>query len=231
MLAMPSATSLLEVWETGEREHAIDRALTLLQAFTGEPRAWLASLGLHRRDALLVRSRILAFGPLLSGVAVCSSCACEVEVELQLRAPGDDALCDVGSLEVRGQTIAFRVPNSYDLAEIATSGDASAGAAVLRSRCIGGGEPLDEETLAKAERALETLCAPATIEIATTCPACDMPLAPVVDMASILWRELTAYARRLLDDVDALATKYGWSERAILALPDVRRQRYLEGTW
>ncbi len=231
MLAMPSAAALLEVWETGEREHAIDRALTLLQAFTGEPRAALAALGLHRRDALLVQSRILAFGPRLAGVAVCSSCACEVEVELQLSAPGDDELRDGGSLEVRGQTVAYRVPNSYDLAAVATAGDTTAGAAVLRSRCIEAGEPLDEETLAKAEQALETLCVPATIEVATTCPACDVPFAPVVDIGSILWRELNAYARRLLDDVDALATKYGWSERAILALPDARRQRYLEGAW
>jgi hypothetical protein len=180
---------------------------------------------------LLVQSRILAFGPRLAGVAVCSSCACEVEVELQLSAPGDDELRDGGSLEVRGQTVAYRVPNSYDLAAVATAGDTTAGAAVLRSRCIEAGEPLDEETLAKAEQALETLCVPATIEVATTCPACDVPFAPVVDIGSILWRELNAYARRLLDDVDALATKYGWSERAILALPDARRQRYLEGAW
>jgi hypothetical protein len=228
MLAMPSPAAVLELWETGEREHVVDRALTLLEAFTGEPRASIASLGVHRRDALLAESRVLAFGPLLQGVARCSHCGNDVEVEFRLQPPRND-LPESGSLTINGDHVTFRAPNSYDLAAVAVAPDPAAAVALLRSRCIDGA--LRDDGFEAVDKALEELCAPATIELAALCPACHARFDPLVDIGAILWRELAAYARRLLDDVDALATKYGWSEPQILALSDVRRQRYIEGEW
>jgi hypothetical protein len=42
-----------------------------------------------------------------------------------------------------------------------------------------------------------------------------------------LWREIESMAGRLLRDVHALASAYGWHEKDILALSPVRRQFYL----
>lgn len=230
MLAMPSASALLEAWEAGEREHAIDRALTILGAFSGERREALAELGVHQRDALLVASRILAFGTRLAGVAECSACGCEVEVELELSVPAG-FLEPTGTIELEGRTIAFRVPNSYDLAAAAACEDAAAGERRLQSRCVGADTSLDAGERAAVDDAIGALCAPTTIEVAAQCPGCAAAFGPPVDILTIVWSEIATYARRLLDDVDALALRYGWSERDILALPDIRRRRYLEGAW
>jgi hypothetical protein len=227
-LVMPSASALLELWETGEGEHAIDRALTVVSAFSGERREELAALGVHQLDALLVECRILAFGSRLAGVATCAACGCEVEVELQLSPPAD-RLVDRGALEFEGRAIGYRVPNSFDLAAAATCADAAIGERVLQSRCIDGSDALDETALAAADDAIAALCAPADIDVRASCPACAANFAPPVDIVTIVWNEIAAYARRMLDDVDALALRYGWSESDILRLSDARRRHYLEG--
>ena len=48
------------------------------------------------------------------------------------------------------------------------------------------------------------------------------------DVPAYLWEELDVRARRLLDEVHALARSYGWAEREILALSEVRRNAYLD---
>lgn len=223
---MPPASTLLDVWENGEREHPIDRALSILAAFSGESRAQLAALGIHRRDALLVRSRILAFGPLLEGATECPACGSELELALQLSPPPE--MEDGGAVDVAGERVLFRPPNSYDLAAVVASRDVHEAQRVLRARCIQSEARLDDTAIEAAEQALEALCDPATIDVSTTCPACEAPFVPVVDIAIFLWFEIATYALRLLDDVHALASRYGWSERDVLALPDARRRRYLE---
>ena len=223
---MPGASALLDVWETGEREHPIDRALTILAGFTGSSRAELAALGIHRRDALLIRARILAFGEVLAGASTCSACGCEAEFELRLIAPPE--MEDGGTLALDARRVAYRAPNSYDLAAAAMYSDVAAVEDCLRARCVASSDALDDVALEAAEAALGALSDPSEIELLGTCPACDTPLAPRVDVGEILWHEIAAYARRLFDDVDALASRYGWSERDILALSDLRRRRYVE---
>jgi hypothetical protein len=60
------------------------------------------------------------------------------------------------------------------------------------------------------------------------CPACTHAWAASFDVPRFLWEEIETRARRLLDEVHALARSYGWSERQILDLSDVRRGAYLE---
>src|SRR5436305_1772651 len=61
-------SNLLEIWEAGEDQHPVDRALTLLQAGQpGRTRADLAELTVTERDALLLRLR--AAPPLRGGRA------------------------------------------------------------------------------------------------------------------------------------------------------------------
>ena len=46
-------------------------------------------------------------------------------------------------------------------------------------------------------------------------------------MASFVWEEVDAAARRLLGEVHALASAYGWSQEEILALGSQRRAAYM----
>ena len=48
------------------------------------------------------------------------------------------------------------------------------------------------------------------------------------DILSFFWGEIQICARRLLREVHALASAYGWTESEILSLSTTRRHAYLE---
>jgi hypothetical protein len=67
----------------------------------------------------------------------------------------------------------------------------------------------------------------AELTISMACPACEAVFGEPLDLAAFCWAEVEARAPRLLAEVDALASRYGWSEAEILALSRVRRDAYL----
>ena len=228
VLAVVDARTALGVWEAGEREHPIDRALTILGALTGSSRASLAALPLSRRDALLLRARVAAFGPVIEAVATCARCGCESDVTLRLSGGDVEPETDRGTIAVGATTVAYRVPDSFDAAAAAAHHDAADALHALRTRCITADAPLDDAAFAAAEREIERVSAPSSIVLDLTCPDCAATAGVALDVGAFFWTEIAAYARRTLDDVDALAARYGWSEAEILALSPARRARYLE---
>jgi hypothetical protein len=50
----------------------------------------------------------------------------------------------------------------------------------------------------------------------------------LVEIGQFLWTEIRARARRLLQEIDALARVYHWPEADILGMSDARRASYLE---
>jgi hypothetical protein len=58
-------------------------------------------------------------------------------------------------------------------------------------------------------------------------PSCQHQWEALFDIATYFWTELGARARRLFQEVDALARVYGWRESEILAMSAVRRRQYL----
>jgi hypothetical protein len=227
VLRLPDAQAILGLWERAERDHPIDRALSILAAFTCESSAALATLPVHRRDALLLSSRVAAFGPMLEGVASCAACACPIEVSLDLsavRATPDD---DDGCIDVEGETIQFRVPNSHDLAAVAHCADLETAERTLLERCTSGAA-LDATTTQAIDTEIARLCAASSLDLYISCPQCQTQFVVPVDVGEFFWEEIASYARGLIEDVDALASRYGWSERDILALPERRRRRYLD---
>ncbi len=61
-----------------------------------------------------------------------------------------------------------------------------------------------------------------------SCPACGHGWLTPLDAPGYLWREIETQARRLLHEVHALASAYGWREADILAMTARRRWAYLE---
>ena len=110
--------------------------------------------------------------------------------------------------------------------------------AFLLGRCVidvrgAGGEAVDVALLPDAvQRAVaETMAAAdpqADVQLACTCPTCGWTWAAAFDIASVLWAEIHAWARRTLRDVHALALAYGWREADVLSLSPTRRELYLE---
>jgi hypothetical protein len=63
--------------------------------------------------------------------------------------------------------------------------------------------------------------------VSCTCPACDAPAEVSIDLEEIALTRLRQRQGAMLREIHLLASRYGWSEEQILAIPAARRARYL----
>lgn len=237
-----SASELLHVWEQAVREHPVDRALTLLSACCGGERQDLESLSLGRRDALLLEIYERLFGTTIEAFAQCPQCGERLEYrmstrELLLPATENDGVgLVVQTTEDASVRLQLRLPNSLDLRAISQFPDPASARKMLLQRCITSVEEqpeiqvdsLSQGTVEKIAASLAQADPQADMLIDLTCCACQHAWQVILDIENFLWVKVSALARRLLREVDALARAYGWREDDILALSSVRRQAYLE---
>ena len=236
-----TANTLLGAWERTLSQSPTQRALTLLGVVCDEMSPeQLAALAIGQRDARLLSLRESAFGPQMTGLVKCPACSQDLEInftvtDLRVAPPTNQSrqfvLTNV-DLEVE-----FRLPNSADVAAITRDADHSANKRRLIEHCLSGvrrnGETvtpdrLPAELLAAVSERMAEADPQADAQLSVTCPTCTHPWRASLDIASYLWTEVNAWARRLLGEVHALASAYGWSEADILALSPWRRQAYLE---
>src|SRR3569832_445886 len=86
MMHALAARDIIEIWETAQHHHPVDRALALLTA--AEPqhtRDELAALPRGERDRRLLALRAQSFGDRLSGHSACPRCIERVEFDLTCR--------------------------------------------------------------------------------------------------------------------------------------------------
>jgi len=244
-MRIPSNSDLIAIWERGAGEHPVDRALALLSACSpSESREELARLNIGTRDARLFEIYERLFGPALHAFAYCPACNEPLEYTLSTHeltastsSPTDPPPLTLndGSISLR-----LRLPDSLDLRAVSTCTEPELAAKMLAVRCIveanldGQLVPPDDlpphiteiisSTLAAADPGAEML-------IDLNCTACSHAWQVTLDIECFLWSKISATAKRLLRDVHALASAYGWREPDILALSAVRRQTYLEMAW
>jgi hypothetical protein len=235
-----SATELLDVWERGEHQHPLDRALTLLAVTCPEKKhPELMRLSIGQRDALLFALRQLTFGPEMEAYAACPACGAQLEFTinieelLSINTPLDRS---EPSADLDGFSIRFRLPNSVDLAEGVNSGSMEADKELLK-RCVlkvtrGNKEVVFEELPEATNSALAELIAEldplSEVQIALNCTECGHRFTMLLDILSYFWDELSGQAKQLLKQVHVLARYYGWREADILAMKPWRRQYYLD---
>lgn len=237
-----STYELLEVWEVGEGQHPLDRALTLLSAACPEL-TWdeLAELSVGQRDTLLFTLRELTSGPRLSGFAECPRCVERLEFDAavaDLRVAAEPAAGkEAHELDVDGLKLKFRLPDSRDLAAVLDCEDPAAAGDLLARRCVLQGSrngatehigDLPAEVIAKLAGRMAEYDPQAEVLLDLRCPACDHRWQAPFDIAAFLWAEQAAQAKRLLREVHTLARAYGWSETEILGMNTRRRGLYLE---
>lgn len=236
-----SAAARLDLWQAADRRDAFERPLVLAAAAVGE-RAnadGLAGLPLGRRDAHLLALHRALDGGALEATARCPDCGESAEFSVdpgELLARGADA-APPAELEAAGFVVAWRSPDSRDVAAAAAAGDAAAAERVLLGRCVNAATgpdgyvdwtalpPAARQALARAMADADPL---AEVLVDVTCPACGAAFVADLDVAAFVWAELCADAQRLLREIDALARAYGWTEPEVLALDDGRRAAYLE---
>ena len=234
---------LLSVWERGCSQSPVDRALSVLACAVAEaPIEKLAQWSIGRRDAELLKLREQIFGPRMIGQADCPACGEQVELNFatadictELSGEPDEAF----TLQTNGHELQFRLPNSLDLAEI-SSIPVTAGSDLTRSlleRCLISARQEREEITADrlpAEVAqavsekMSEVDPQGDMQLVLNCPHCANRWHAPLDIVSFLWSEIHAWAVRMLRDVHALASAYGWREADILAMSPQRRQAYLE---
>jgi hypothetical protein len=242
-LALPrpdiDAAALLTAWEKGCEQPPARRAVSLLvAAWPGvAPEPWLhASVG--QRDAGLLTLREALFGRQLEGVAECPSCRTQLEVGLRtddVRMPrprGEDTV----RVEACGWRVECRLPTSADLIEVVEQAPDDACTALL-GRCVEvahmGDVVVDAATLPAtvAEVLVQAMAEAdpqADVHLSLRCAECDHRWSSPFDILSYLWEEVDEWARRLLREIHALASAYGWSERDVLGMSARRRSIYLE---
>ena len=234
------APELLEAWEWGLGQPPLQRALTLLAAACSEtPREVLERLSLGQRDAHLLTLREWTFGPQLPSLATCHGCQERLELTLSLAdlrlvpaaEPGETL-----SLNVGGYALCFRLPNSQDLVMIAHQLDVPTARQILFERCLltahldgqqQSANQLPPQIVDAIVEHMGRADPQANIQLALVCPQCGHQWQVTFDIASFFWSEINAWAHRILREVHILASRYGWSERDILALSPWRRQFYL----
>jgi uncharacterized protein (UPF0212 family) len=245
MMRAPDAAELLDLWERGLTQSLPRRAIALLRAAWPETTdADLLALPLGLRDARLLALRRHLFGPDLTIVAPCPACGDTVESTFQVdevllpEVVGDGRVTRV--LEREGYVITFRLPACGDLLTLsdAPRAEAARPREQLLALCVidlrrADGAPVEmssvPESVSEAIAADMAAADPqADVQLACVCPSCGKTWDTLFDIASVLWSEIHAWARRLLRDVHALARAYGWREADVLALSPTRRQIYLE---
>jgi hypothetical protein len=199
----------------------------------------IASLPIGRRDARILDLRASVFGPRLDAVVSCPACAELLEFAMALPdipLRDNEDLPDTLSVSSDGHEIVFRLPTSEDLAAVAQRPEPDRRSALFE-RCVlearRGDAPIGADAVPKPVIAamLERMAAfdpGTTLRVSLSCTCCGHEWQSPFDIVLFLWAEVDAWALRTLQEVDALASAYGWSEADILAMSAWRRHRYMQ---
>ena len=229
-----SSSDFLDLWERGFGLHPLDQGLLLLGAALPETSYEnLADWPLGRRNQALAELRSAYFGPKLHGYTTCNRCGEKMEFEVDSLAfishAADTAENRSEPIMVKGRS--FRLPSSRDLALAARETNPSSAALRILEACrLDAAESAtwSEEDLEEVGQRMAVADPLAEIVLNLACPACGQECNPMLDIAAFLWAEIEARARRLLFDIHALASAYGWTQKEILSLSEQRRGLYLE---
>jgi hypothetical protein len=235
-----SASELLDAWERGLTQQPIEQGLTLLAAACPEsPPEELARLSIGRRDARLLELREMIFGPQLVSLAGCPACGQRLELNFtvaNILAEQPRGQVEMLAFARDGYEIQFRLPNSADLIRM-KGWEADEARSLLFGRCLIEAhhnretrsiDDLPPEIVEAVVEQMAEADPQADIRLNLSCPACGHRWQAPFDIGSFLWAEVDAWAHRMLRDVHALASRYGWREPDILQMSARRRQLYLE---
>jgi hypothetical protein len=235
--AVPSE-ALLQTWEQAYGLDPAAKGVALLGlAMPQRSFAELLRMTLGQRDGALLTLRRELFGEDLTSVAACPACGDHMELSFRvddIRVPPAEEHEVTRRLTIGDVEFAARAPTCDDLLAIQHLPLAESRRSELIRRCIrtAHGEPPDRTFSVKEIRMISATmaeCDPqADVTVAVECTSCERSWSSRFDVVQFLWREIDAWAQRLLTEVHVLASAYGWQERAVLALSPWRRQIYLE---
>lgn len=238
------AADMLQIWEGGVGETAVQRALLLLTAvFPDLAIDELAQISLGQRNKQLILLRDALFGSKLESVISCPQCHERLEMQFSTQdlLAQDDLATRVNeqpnTVEIDGYSVQFRPLNSLDVATIPPEATKTEAQDHLLSRTIleishkSTVVPLKKPPEPIMQQIVSVMAAQEPLAdsyIALQCPSCKHRWQALFDIATYLWAEIERWAIHILHEVHILASAYGWREDDILSLSAWRRQLYLE---
>ena len=188
-------------------------------------------------EVALLRLRRFLFGDSMSCLFRCPAEGCGERMEpefsisdllddVQPSSPKQVARADEaeGWFSMRRGDVRFRLPTVGDQVNVV---DEPRGYEELASRCIEG-TSLNARALEQVERAMAAMAPRVSRVIEGVCPACGAALKMLLYVPELVMNELRFAAAGVHEEIHAIAATYHWDERAILAMPQVRRQAYVE---
>lgn len=194
-------------------------------------------------DTLILRLRQAVVGDRVTSHVACAGCGGRVELSfgietylahhrphegpLKKRNWGASEPDEAGWRRLTGAEGAqprFRLPTLNDQIAVAGAPDAPH---AMAQRCVEP-HPLPAKLAARVETALSAYAPPLVGPLRGHCPDCGAAIEARFEARRYCLQELSYRARYVYDDVNTLAERYHWSERAILAMPYARRAQYAE---
>jgi len=220
-----SGEMLLRAWEASRELPDQEAALAVLAlAWPKRARSEWAEMALGERNAMLLELRAATLGRRMEGFAECPACGALLEFALDAAELEGQLRAQLAAVAESGQELA-RPANTADLIAASAAEDEEQAGAILLARTMKqDGDDAGEGALERFER----INGAAEIRVELACSECRARPAMDLDIARFLLRELGAAARRLMREIHELASAYGWSERAIVAMSAARRGAYLE---
>jgi hypothetical protein len=231
---MLTGDEIVDVWAVGHTDTPAYGSLALLARLGHD----VTTITPGARDRALLDLHAATFSPELDAVATCSACGELLEVSV----PIDELVASVpppaGRREMRDGAVyvAFRLPTVADLLVGPLDGHALLDACITQASVAGvevAATSLPQHVRDAVETAMQEGDPWADLTIGLACPACATEWEVGLEPAQFVWAAVAEATRSVVDEVVDLASAFGWSEQAILAMTPGRRRLYLERvrTW
>lgn len=191
-----------------------------------------ADLPVGDLDLLVVWRRREQRGDLLVAEGRCSRCDTPVDIRFSLAAyaahhrPRPTRRAEplgAGWYALRAGGAVFRLPT---VADVIAARDAPDARRDLLRRCLR--ESVTAATARAVEQVMASLGPTLNATVTGNCPECGASVELAVQARELCLAELRQSAVGVYDDVNLIASAYGWSQDDILDLPSARRRRYAD---
>ena len=249
VLRHPTGVEDMMLVETarGDTGLALDLAARLARDEHGEPLDW-SRLAVTDLDAFVLGLRCALLGDRIVAEAACRVETCSAGMDISFMVSDYLAHCrpKQGLPRLRGWSVTdvaddsgwhrlsrrgddgpaavFRLPSGADVLAVEALPHADD---ALARRCIRTADP-PAYVRQRIEAAMEAMAPNLAGDLGGACPSCGAMVMVHFDPRRFCLRELRDRARFVYEDIDVLARRYHWSERAILTLPPARRTSYAE---
>jgi hypothetical protein len=167
----------------------------------------------------------------------CEGCGEQIELELTLREisemQGEADLSEKVGVDIGGRRMDLRKPTGRDQELWSTmrfndERGAARGMIATLAELPGSLEAIQDEELSAVEEVLEEADPLVNLGCSVNCGECGEMNEHEIDLMETALGMLNRAQNQLIVTVHRLASHYHWSEREIFAVPDWRRQQYLE---